>query len=360
LDSRVTLEASAKGRLLAGAELSWNRAYAKVDLVNPANSKRENFDPVFTPTFEAEGEIFVGAELGLPIGLHFGISITSWKKTVALINEPMIKGIAKAAAKAELVNGAFTAGFTATEGCVGIHTNLSWRNRLYGNVLDIRTFDIMDTGYKSIKSACIAIGKQPQTPAVGGGSTGNPETPAIGGGGSTTNPSTPADGDDENQGAAPQTPTNGAAQPSAPQTPSGGSAQPSTPQTPADDDAAPNTPETPSNGNVTPSTPANNGDGAATPQTPADNDAQTPSADAGGDDAADEKRSIYSRQTNSTSTITASNAVLPDGLRDLTESVKKATDVVSYAMSDIPTHPYTREDGYEFTKILAEEGQYNM
>jgi hypothetical protein len=263
---------------------------------------------------------------------------------VALINEPMIKGIAKAAAKAELVNGKFTAGFTATEGCVGIHTNLSWRNRLYGDVLGIKQFDIMDTGYKSIKSACIAIGKQPTTPAVGDGSTTNPATPAQGNG-STTNPATPAEGDDEDQAATPQTP-------------SGGAAQPSTPQTPADDDATPSTPQTPANnGNeaATPQTPANNGEQVATPQTPVSNDAQTPSA--GSDDAAPEKRTLSSRQFTS---ITATNGTLPGGLRDLTDSVKKATDIVTYAMSDIPTTPYTRTDGYEFTKILAEEGEYNM
>ncbi|KAI8932265.1 hypothetical protein NX059_010466 [Plenodomus lindquistii] len=340
LDSRVTLEASAKGRLLAGAEMSWNRAYAKVDLVNPANSKRENFDPVFTPTFEAEGEIFVGAELGLPIGLHFGISITSWKKTVALINEPMIKGIAKAAARAELSNGQFTAGFTATEGCVGIHTNLSWRNRLYGDVLDIRKFDIMDTGYKSIKSACIAIGPQSQTPPVGGGST------------------KPTQGDGEQTDS--QTPTDNSDQPTTPQTPADGPDQPSTPQTSADNDATSNTPQTPANDDdqaAAPQTPANNDAQSNTPEAPVDNNAQAAPA---GDAAAPEKRTLSSRQSNSTSLTTTTNSTVPAGLRDLTDSVKKATDIVTYTMSDIPTAPYVREDGYEFTKILAGQGEYNV
>jgi hypothetical protein len=97
----------------------------------------------------------LGAELGLPIGMHFGVTVASWSKTVTLINEPMIQGIAKAAIKAELADGKITAGFTPTEGCQGIHTNLSWRNKLVCNVLDIKEFELLDSGYKSIKSICV-------------------------------------------------------------------------------------------------------------------------------------------------------------------------------------------------------------
>ncbi|KAF1921341.1 hypothetical protein BDU57DRAFT_46632 [Ampelomyces quisqualis] len=336
LDSRVTLEAQAKGRLLAGAELSWNRAYAKIDMVTPANSIRQNFDPVFHPTFEAEGSISVGAELGLPIGFEFGISVASWKKTVALINEPMIKGIAKAAASAELSNGQFTAGFTAIEGCIGIYSNLSWRNRLYGDVLGIRQFDIMDTGYKSIKSACIPIGPQNQTPAIGNGQTSS----AIGNG---------------------QTSSQSSIQPAASQAPTNNDDEPSS--------VTPNVPQTSSNGNETPETqlpPAVSSEGAATPQASAQpegsNDIQpsapvTPSA---GDEPVANKRSIYSRQSNSTGLMTNNNSTAPGGLRDLTDSIKEATNAVTYSIPDIPTVAYAREDGYEFTKILAEKGEYNI
>jgi hypothetical protein len=59
-----------------------------------------------------------------------------------------------------LADGKLTAGFTLTEGCKGIHANLSWRNKLVCNVLDIKEFTLLDTGYKSIKSICIPIGKQ--------------------------------------------------------------------------------------------------------------------------------------------------------------------------------------------------------
>jgi len=350
VDSRVTLEAQAEGRILAGAELNWNRAYAKIDLVDPSKSTRQNFDPVPHPVFEAEGSIFVGAELGLPIGLHFGISITSWKKTVALINEPMIKGIAKAAARAELVDGAFTAGFTPTEGCTGIHTNLSWRNRLYGNVLDIKEFDIMDTGYKSIKSACIAIGKQPSpskavdaTPSTGGDA---PQSPAAS---SAPASQTPA-GDD-----APAT-----------QTPAAGDDTPAT-QDPAGDD--------------TPTTQAPAGDDTPTTQAPAGDDTPATQGTQTEDNQADnERRSIKARQDTAstdaapsddqTVTATANTQTSPvassgsgglfGSLKDITDRVKSATDAVSYKLADIPTTPYVREDGYEFTKLIAEGGAYNI
>ncbi|KAH7381443.1 hypothetical protein DE146DRAFT_286217 [Phaeosphaeria sp. MPI-PUGE-AT-0046c] len=366
LDSRVTLEAQAKGRLLAGAELSWNRAYAKVDIVTPSNSIRQNFDPVFHPTFEAEGSIFVGAELGLPIGLHFGISIASWRKTVALINEPMIKGIAKAAAQASLANGQFTAGFTATEGCIGIHTNLSWRNRLYGDVLGSQ-YSILDTGYKSIKSACIAIGRQNQSPAVGGGSTtGGSATGGSATGGSTTNPSTPSQ--TNTLPSDPSNPADDDDEPSTPKIPTGGNTTPPTPQPSADDDTTPktgddtpNTQQPSANTGSLPSGPAsdntqsNTAEPAANTNNGQGSPAPVPSTD---DDAPAGKRSLANRQSNST--VPASNTTTPAGLRELTNSIKKATDVVTYPMADVATVAYAREDGYEFTKVLAEEGEYNL
>lgn len=356
LDSRVTLEAQAKGRLLAGAELSWNRAYARVDIVNPSNSIRQNFDPVFHPTFEAEGSIFVGAELGLPIGLHFGISVATWRKTVALINEPSIKGIAKAAAHASLANGQFTAGFTATEGCIGIHTNLSWRNRLYGDVLG-NQYNILDTGYKSIKSACIAIGKEDQTPAIGGGSTTNPSNT----GGSTTNPSSPSQSNTLPSG--PSNPENDEDESTTPAT--GGDTTPKpSPQPSTDDEATPKTggdDTTPKTGDL-PSDPSNDDtkSNTAEPTANTNNNQGTPSPESSteGGDAPAGKRSLVWRQSNST--LATSNTTTPAGLRDLTNSIKKATDVVTYAMADVPTMAYAREDGYEFTKVLAEEGEYNL
>ncbi|KAF2844233.1 hypothetical protein T440DRAFT_410610, partial [Plenodomus tracheiphilus IPT5] len=168
VDARVALEAGAEGRILAGAEMNWNRAYAKVDFIDPSKSTRRNFDPIGHPILEAEGSIYVGAELGLPIGLHFGITIAHWSKAVGLIDEPMIKGIAKAAARAELADGKITAGFTLTEGCKGIHASLSLRNKLVCDVLDIKEFTILDTDYKSIASMCIPIGKQTKSTADNG------------------------------------------------------------------------------------------------------------------------------------------------------------------------------------------------
>lgn len=363
LDSRVTLEAQAEGRILAGAEMHWNRAYAKIDLIDPSKSMRRNFDPIPHPIFEAEGSIYLGAELGLPIGLHFGISITSWKKTVALINEPMVKGIAKAAARAELADGKILAGFTPTEGCVGIHANLSWRNRLYGNILDIKEFDIFDTGYKNIKSTCIAIGPQPQKPSVDSGDSTTPTTPQVSIGSSAT-PQTPTSDDDDSTSTTPNTPSGQDSTTATPQTPPTDGSTPTTPDTPSTDNSVPIVPQTPSNDDVA----------STTPQTPQTGDPQpsTPDVAQQGDDAAatDAKRSISIRQTSTNNTgnvvpPTSSNTMnstaiegMPAGVQEITDSVKNATDVVSYKMDDTPTVPYTREDGYEFTKLLA--GNYNV
>ncbi|CAN9275031.1 unnamed protein product [Alternaria alternata] len=341
VEARATLEAGAEGRILAGAEFNWNRAYAKVDMVDPSKSTRQNFDPVGHPTFEAEGSLYVGAELGLPIGMHFGVTVASWSKTVALINEPMIKGIAKAAIRAELADSKITAGFTPTEGCQGIHTNLSWRNKLVCNVLDVKEFELLDSGYKSIKSMCIPLGKQTQQPSISPGGEEAGKGGESGGDGET--------GNDE-----------GAAGEGAGELPTGG--------LPAGETPAPELPteEIPAGNLPTGGFPIGQGasaelssgetnSGDNTGQSTGDSNAQGSNEEA--PVQLDIKRSLSTRQTNSTLTPSSSGD-LPAGIREITDSVKKATDNINYTIADVKTVPYDRTDGYEFTKLIA--GDYNV
>lgn len=359
VDARVTLEAGAEGRILAGAEYNWNRAYAKIDMIDSSKSTRQNFDPVGHPTLEAEGTLFVGAELGLPIGMHFGVTVSGWSKTVGLINEPMVKGIAKAAVRAELVDGKISAGFTLTEGCQGIHTNLSFRNKLTCNILDLKEFELLDSGYKSIKSMCIPLGKQaqqPSTPASGeetskdnegesGNDTGNSEG---GSNGETSN----GEGTTEEGAGGP--PTEGQSTDELP------TVEPSTDEQPTGEPPSGELPAEQGSTEEFPSQEDNTGDNNA--QSTGDNNTQGGSEDGGssGEDAsvaADKERSMSARQITTTPAPSSSED-LPTGIREITDSVKKATDNVNYALADIKTVPYERTDGYEFTKLTA--GDYSV
>ncbi|KAF1838777.1 hypothetical protein BDW02DRAFT_576041 [Decorospora gaudefroyi] len=330
VDARATLEAGAEGRILAGAEFNWNRAYAKVDMIDPSKSTRQNFDPVGHPVFEAEGSLYVGAELGLPIGMHFGITVASFSKTVGLINEPMIKGIAKAAIKAELADGQITAGFTLTEGCQGIHANLSWRNKLVCNVLDVKEFELLDTGYKSIKSMCIPLGKQTEQPPTLPDGEG-----AVEGGDEEGNGEGAAESGEEE--------SNGEAE-------SGGDTNgEETPEEPTGDDT---TGEDSSGDDTGESDGQNNGEGSSESSGEEEEEEEeevTPQDDF--------KRSISSRQTNSTLPPSRTGD-LPAGIREITDSVKNATENVNYALAEFKTVAYDRTDGYEFTKLIA--GDYNV
>ncbi|KAK2046237.1 hypothetical protein LZ31DRAFT_593416 [Colletotrichum somersetense] len=57
--TRVGLQAAAKGRLLAGAEMG----------LQDAHSTEGGWEPYFKPVFEAQGELMLSATLGLPIGI---------------------------------------------------------------------------------------------------------------------------------------------------------------------------------------------------------------------------------------------------------------------------------------------------
>ncbi len=155
--STVTLDAEANGRLLAGAEMGLQAAHVLVDFINPSNSQKDGWEPYFKPVFEAEGEIMLSASLGLPMGLKCGLQIASFSKSVGIINEPSIKGTAQVAASVGLsTSGSFAAGFKDTNGCTGISTQISWRNKLYVDVLGLTQLNIYDTNDKLLAQNCIS------------------------------------------------------------------------------------------------------------------------------------------------------------------------------------------------------------
>ncbi|KAI3530231.1 hypothetical protein CSPX01_14965 [Colletotrichum filicis] len=156
--SRVEVEAVAKGKLLAGAEMGLQDAHVLIDFVNSANSKKSGWEPYFKPVFEAEGELMLSTSLGLPIGIKCGLQIASWDKSVGIIDEPSIKGVAQVAASIGLSEtGSFTAGFTDTNGCTGISTQISWRNRLYIDILGSKQIPLLDTNDRPLTQGCIEL-----------------------------------------------------------------------------------------------------------------------------------------------------------------------------------------------------------
>ncbi|KXH64154.1 hypothetical protein CSAL01_08073 [Colletotrichum salicis] len=160
--SRVEVEAAAKSKLLAGAEMGLQDAHVLIDFVSSANSKKSGWEPYFKPVFEAEDELMLSTSLGLPIGIKYGLQIASWDKSVGIIDEPSIKGVAQVAASIGLSEtGGFTAGFTDTNGCTGISTQISWRNRLYIDILGSEQIPLLDTNDRPLAHGCIEL---PPTP----------------------------------------------------------------------------------------------------------------------------------------------------------------------------------------------------
>ena len=157
LDSRVGLEAAGNGRLLAGAEFGLKKAQATLDLISPLKSSKTGWTPYFQPVFQADGEIMLGAELGLPIGLKVGVRVLSFEKSLGLYDEPSIRATAQVAATVGITDsGSFGAGFKETNGCTGISTQVSWRNKLWVDVLGLTNVDLLDTGDTKLAQGCIA------------------------------------------------------------------------------------------------------------------------------------------------------------------------------------------------------------
>jgi hypothetical protein len=157
LDSRVGLEAVGNGRLLAGAEFGLKKAQATLDIISPSKSSKSGWTPYFQPVFQADGEIMLGAELGLPIGLKVGVRVLTWEKSLGLYDEPSIKATAQVAASVGITDaGTFAAGFKDTNGCTGISTQVSWRNKLWIDILGITNVDLLDSGDNKLAQGCIS------------------------------------------------------------------------------------------------------------------------------------------------------------------------------------------------------------
>ena len=130
----VTFTANATGSLLARAEFSIARANWTYDFVT-GQATQSGFKPEFRPSIEAEGQLSVSAELGLPIGLEFGITVfngcTKCKGSVGVIEEPSLKAEASIAIEAA-AGGEKKASFglKAVNNCTGISTQISFKNKV--------------------------------------------------------------------------------------------------------------------------------------------------------------------------------------------------------------------------------------
>ncbi|KAK0624288.1 hypothetical protein B0T14DRAFT_495587 [Immersiella caudata] len=157
--AKVVLEAAANGRLLVGAEMGLQSAEVTFDVVDHKKTGSQNWTPYFTPVLQAEGELMLSASLGLPISLKCGIKIASFDKSLGIIDEPSIKGVAQIAASIGLEgSGGFKGGLSSANGCQGISCQVSWKNRLYVNVFDVAEISLFDTKDQPIAQKCIQIG----------------------------------------------------------------------------------------------------------------------------------------------------------------------------------------------------------
>ncbi|KAH8647077.1 hypothetical protein BGZ60DRAFT_230570 [Tricladium varicosporioides] len=303
LGTHVTFEANAKGRVLAGAEFGLKKATARIDFVNPLSSSKSNWTPYFQPVFQADGEIMLSAELGLPIGLKCGVTVATWSKSVAIYDEPSVKAIAEFAASAKLdANNNVIAGVLVKNGCAGISTQVQWRNRLWADVLGLKTWDLYDTNYNTLAQGCIAL----PLPTVA--TTAEPTTTET-----SSVESTTAAGAESTTAAAIEPTTTADTDPT--------SAAVIEPTTTADTD---------------PTTTAAPEPTVEATQAPVKRSTNP---------ALDFPKLNYRRATNST---TSTNGTV----KDLTSLVVSNTSTIDYNDVDIKPQPYNRTDGWEFTLLV--------
>ncbi|OBT39405.1 hypothetical protein VE00_10342 [Pseudogymnoascus sp. WSF 3629] len=343
--THVTLEADAKGRLLAGAEMGIQAAHVVLDFVNPSNSVKDGFEPYFKPVFEAEGDIKLSATLGLPVGFKFGISIAGWTKSIGLIDEPSIKGTAQAAAAAALTSSnTFAAGFTPVNGCTGISTQLSWRNKLYVDITGRPQMMIYDTNDKLLSQVCISLPALPATVSATtvapSAATSSTDSAAIG----TDSPTTTS----ESAPGATDSPTSSedaTATPISTDEPLPDAA--ATSSSSSDAEATTTSAEDPSV--PTPDTTSTEDPSVPTPDTTSAEDPSVPTPDTTATIIPRSVRYGLAPRDSSSSTVT-----------DLTSLVASTGAELLYSPSTLPNDPYNDTDGYTYQQLTVPDGSFNF
>ncbi|KAI8164703.1 hypothetical protein K4K49_012182 [Colletotrichum sp. SAR 10_70] len=151
----VTLEAAAKGRLLAGAEMGLEDARVVLDFVNDSKATDRGWEPYFKPVFEADGSLMVSSTLGLPIAIKCGIKVSTFSRDVGVISEPSIKGVAQVAASIGNSAGVLEGGFTSRDGCPGIAGQITWRHKLYAEIPGRKPIPLLDTKDRPLARTCL-------------------------------------------------------------------------------------------------------------------------------------------------------------------------------------------------------------
>lgn len=172
LGPRITVSAdyafraAAYGKLLVGAEYTLPPSTWKYDFMTKQTSQT-GWTSEFRPIFEADGEISLSAEVGLPVGIRFGLSALGnrFEASVGLVDRPSLQATAQLSARIGLnEDNRIEGAFTSPNGCKGISTGLSWRNELYVQAvmkkfLILPAFDkrfpIYDTQQRKLAQGCI-------------------------------------------------------------------------------------------------------------------------------------------------------------------------------------------------------------
>ncbi|KAG6139460.1 hypothetical protein E4U12_007328 [Claviceps purpurea] len=159
LGAHVGLAAGASGKILAGAEMNWQGARVIMDYTGSNKHGTSGWNrPTFKPVFEAAGDVFASAELGLPVGLKIGLKVSKWEAAVGVVDEPSIKATARVGLSTlpkpvPIGNNTLTVGFD--DRCAGVMTNISWRNRLWVGRVSSTDVPWFDSGDSSLIGKCI-------------------------------------------------------------------------------------------------------------------------------------------------------------------------------------------------------------
>lgn len=151
LGADLEFTAAAEGQLLAGASLTWGKAYVDLGVRPTWSANSGGFEPQFKEIFAVKGSLDVTTKLNLPIELGVGFTVLGIKIVSAgLVDSPGISANVKAAVD--------SSGAVQPIGdCAGIATSIDLSNHVFVKATGLTPITILNPPAWNLKRGCFKL-----------------------------------------------------------------------------------------------------------------------------------------------------------------------------------------------------------
>lgn len=151
LGADLEFTAAAEGQLLAGASLTWGKAYVDLAVRPSWSANSGGFEPSKKEIFTVKGSIDVTTKLNLPVEIGVGFTVLGIKVISAgLVDSPGISANVKAAVSSD-------GGVQPIGDCAGIATSIDLTNQVFVKATGLSPITLLNPPAWNLKKGCFKL-----------------------------------------------------------------------------------------------------------------------------------------------------------------------------------------------------------